>query len=128
MKRKSRKRLQTILFHVIICLIGFIMVYPLIWMFFSSFKDSKLVLTTVNQLFPSEWKISNYINGWAGFGGTDFSVFYKNSFIVTILSVIGNVFASAMAAYAFSRIHFKGRKFFFICMLLTMMMPGQVLI
>ena len=103
------------------------MIYPLIWMIFSSFKESSLVLKTVGQLSPSEWRTDNYVNGWAGFGGTTFATFFKNSFIVTILTVIGSVLASAMAAYGFSRIRFKGRSFWFICMMITMMVPSQIL-
>ena len=103
------------------------MIYPLIWMFFSSFKESSKVLTTVSQLFPDKWEFSNYLNGWAGFGGTTFTTFFRNSIIVTVISVIGNVIASAMAAYGFSRLKFKGRNFFFVCMIITMMIPSQVL-
>ncbi len=104
------------------------MIYPLIWMVFSSFKESSLVLSTVGQLFPSEWRVDNYVNGWSGFGGTTFSTFFVNSFIVTILTVIGNVIASAMAAYGFSRVNFKGRGLWFVCMMVTMMVPSQVLV
>ena len=125
--RRIKKAWGTILFHVLVCGLGIIMIYPLIWMFFSSFKESSKVLTTVSQLFPDKWEFSNYVNGWAGFGGTTFTTFFKNSIIVTVISVIGNVIASAMAAYGFSRLKFKGRNFFFVCMIITMMIPGQVL-
>ena len=104
------------------------MIYPLIWMFFSSFKESSLVLSTVDHLFPEKWEFGNYLNGWSGFGGTTFTTFFQNSVIVTVVSVIGNVLASAMAAYGFTRIRFRGRGFFFICMLITMMVPSQVLV
>ena len=124
---KRRRMISTILFHVFVSLLGFIMIYPLIWMIFSSFKESSLVLKTVGQLFPSSWRVDNYINGWAGFGGTTFATFFKNSFIVTILTVIGSVLASAMAAYGFSRIRFGGRSLWFICMMITMMVPSQIL-
>lgn len=125
---KMKKRLNTVLFHVVVCGIGFIMIYPLIWMIFSSFKESSLVLTTVGQLIPKEWHLDNYKNGWAGFGGVTFTTFFKNSIIVTCITVVGNVVASAMAAYGFSRIHFKGRGFFFLCMMVTLMVPSQVLV
>lgn len=125
--RRIKKAWGTILFHVLVCGLGIIMIYPLIWMFFSSFKESSKVLTTVSQLFPDKWEFSNYVNGWAGFGGTTFTTFFKNSIIVTVISVIGNVIASAMAAYGFSRLKFKGRNFFFVCMIITMMIPSQVL-
>jgi multiple sugar transport system permease protein len=125
---KKVSPINMLLFHLLVISISFVMIYPLIWMFFSSFKDSALVLTTIEQLFPSEWKLNNYYNGWSGFGGTSFEVFFKNSFIVTTLSVIGNVLVSSMAAYGFSRIKFKGRNVLFVCMLITMMLPAQVLI
>lgn len=124
---KSKRAMSTVLFHIFVGGLGFIMVYPLIWMTFSSFKESRLVLSTVGQLFPSEWRLDNYINGWSGFGGTTFSTFFKNSFIVTIFTVIGNVLASAMAAYGFARLRFKGRNLWFVCMMITMMVPSQVL-
>ncbi len=116
------------LFHVIVCAIGIVMIYPLIWMFFSSFKESSLVLSTVEQLFPSTWRFDNYVKGWSGFGGTTFTVFFKNSIVVTSLSVVGNVIASAMAAYAFSRVRFRGRGILFLFMMVTMMVPSQVLV
>lgn len=128
MTKAHKKFVHMILFHLIICGIGFIMIYPLIWMGFSSFKESSLVLTTVEQLLPKEWRIDNYANGWAGFGGTTFSTFFKNSIVVTCISVVGNVIASAMAAYGFARIPFKGRNVFFICMMITLMIPSQVLV
>lgn len=124
----TKKSLHTICFHVFVCAIGIIMIYPLIWMCFSSFKESSLVLSTVDQLLPSEWRFDNYVKGWSGFGGTTFTVFFKNSIIVTCLSVAGNVIASAMAAYAFSRIKFRGRGLLFIFMMITMMVPSQVLV
>ena len=83
---------------------------------------------TVDHLFPKKWEFGNYLNGWSGFGGTTFTTFFQNSVIVTVVSVIGNVLASAMAAYGFTRIRFRGRGFFFICMLITMMVPSQVLV
>ena len=119
---------NTVLFHVFVGGLGLIMIYPLIWMMFSSFKESSLVLSTVDQLFPSQWRLDNYVNGWSGFGGVTFATFFKNSFIVTFIAVAGNVIASGMAAYGFSRIHFRGRNIWFVCMMITLMVPSQVLV
>ncbi len=126
MKLKQIK--NTVLFHVFVGGLGLLMIYPLIWMMFSSFKESSLVLSTVDQLFPSQWRLDNYVNGWSGFGGVTFATFFKNSFIVTFIAVAGNVIASGMAAYGFSRIHFRGRNIWFVCMMITLMVPSQVLV
>lgn len=125
---KIKKGIHTVLFHVIVCAIGIVMIYPLIWMFFSSFKESSLVLSTVEQLFPDTWRFDNYVKGWSGFGGTTFAVFFRNSIFVTSLSVVGNVIASSMAAYGFSRVRFRGRGLLFLFMMITMMVPSQVLV
>ena len=53
-KTKGRRALSTLLFHLLICLIGFVMIYPLIWMLFSSFKESGLVLVTGGGIVKDE--------------------------------------------------------------------------
>ncbi len=123
-----RRKSGTALFHLFVCGLGLVMIYPLVWMTFSSFKESSLVLSTVERLFPVQWRADNYVTGWSGFGGVTFATFFKNSFIVTFVSVAGNVVASAMAAYGFSRIPFRGRNIWFICMMITLMVPSQVLV
>ena len=126
-KIATKRKINMVIYHILVCGFGLVMIYPLIWMIFSSFKESSLVMTTVTQLFPTEWKLSNYITGWKGFGGISFATFFKNSFIITILSTIGGVVSSTIVAFGFSRLKFKGRSIWFMLMLLTMMMPSQVL-
>lgn len=127
MKMSTKHKIGTAVYHVIVCGIGLIMIYPIIWMAFSSFKESGDVLTTVNQLIPSKFVFENYVNGWAGFAGTSFSVFFRNSFFITILSTIGGVFSSVVVAYGFSRLHFKLKGLWFAIMMMTLMLPAQVL-
>ena len=62
-----------------------------------------------------------------GFGGTTFGTFFKNSIFITIVATFGTVLSSSLVAYALSRIRFRGSKFWFTCMLITMMLPGQVI-
>ncbi|NCC07213.1 MAG: carbohydrate ABC transporter permease [Clostridia bacterium] len=126
-KIATKRKINMVIYHILVCGFGLVMIYPLIWMIFSSFKESSLVMTTVTQLFPTEWKLSNYITGWKGFGGISFATFFKNSFIITILSTIGGVVSSTIVVFGFSRLKFKGRSIWFMLMLLTMMMPSQVL-
>ncbi len=55
-----------------------------------------------------------------------FATFFKNSFILSILSTIAVVASSAVVAYGFARIPFRGRNIWFACMMLTLMLPTQV--
>ncbi len=101
------------------------MVYPLFWMVFSSFKANTEIFGTVS-LWPKVFHFDNYVRGWQGVGGVPFDAFFKNSFFYVTLSTIGTVLSSAIVAYGFARIKFSGRGFWFVCMLLTMMLPYQV--
>ena len=103
------------------------MLYPLLWMVFSSFKETSAVFTTAANLFPERWTVDNYINGWRGFLGTSFGTFFKNSLFVTVVATIGAVFSSVIIAFGFARLKFRGSKLWFACMMLTMMLPFQVL-
>ena len=127
MKMRTKHRIGMVVYHVIVCIIGLIMIYPIIWMAISSFKPSNEVLTTVDQLIPSQFAVSNYATGWKGFGGNTFATFFKNSFIITILSTLGNVFSSVVVAYGFSRLRFKLKNLWFAIMMMTLMLPAQVL-
>jgi multiple sugar transport system permease protein len=103
------------------------MIYPVLWMIMSSFKNSSEIFQNADSLLPTSFKFSNYTNGWSGFGGVSFSVFFKNSFLICILATVGTVISSAIIAYGFARCNFKFRNFWFGCMLISMMMPFQMI-
>ena len=122
-----RKRWSKLLYHVLVSLGGLIMVYPLLWMVFSSFKPTDLVLPTAGQLIPSSWTLDNYIRGWQGFMGYSFSTFFANSFFISLTSTFGTLLSSAFVAYALQRLQFRGKKILFGLVLSTMMLPAQIL-
>jgi multiple sugar transport system permease protein len=101
------------------------MVYPVLWMVFSSFKENTEIFGTAS-LIPRHFKLDAYVRGWQGVGGVPFGFFFRNSFYYVILATIGTVFSSAVVAYGFARIKFFAKNFWFVCMLLTMMLPYQV--
>lgn len=123
--KKMKKRFKGILYHIFIILLGFLMVYPVLWMVSSSFKTNSEIFYTAS-LIPKKFDFLSYVRGWKGVGGVPFVVFFRNSFYYVILATIGTVFSSALVAYGFARNKFFGRNFWFVCMLLTMMLPYQV--
>lgn len=124
---KTRSALNSILYHIICILLAVIMVYPILWLLFSSFKSQQNIFENALSLLPEEWIFSNFQNGWKGFGGVNFGVFFKNSFIIAIGATFLSVFGSVFVAYGFARIKFAGQKFWFACMMLTLMLPVQIL-
>jgi multiple sugar transport system permease protein len=103
------------------------MLYPILWMVASSLKETSDIWTDATSLIPKNLTFQHYIDGWAGFGGITFATFWRNSFIYAGLGTIASVASSAVVAYAFAKIRFVGRGFWFSVMLLTMMLPPQVL-
>jgi multiple sugar transport system permease protein len=95
-------------------------------MILSSFKDTNEIFHSAERMLPSVFKLENYVNGWRGFGGISFTTFFKNSMFISIAASIGAVFSSALVAFGFARCQFKLRGIWFSCMMITLMLPFQV--
>ena len=126
MGMRKRRILSSAVYHVLVAGFGFIMVYPLLWMVMSSFKESSSIFREAHRLIPDVFHFENYATGWRGFGGYTFGTFFRNSFTVAILASIGAVLSSAIIAFGFARLRFPGRNFWFTCVMMTMMLPFQV--
>lgn len=124
---KAKKKITKTAYHLFVVLFGIVMIYPVLWMISGSFKDNAEILRGSLSLIPENLKRTNYSTGWSGFGGITFTTFFKNSIVITTIATLGTVISSALVAYALSRLHFRGRKFWFTCMIATMLLPGQVI-
>jgi len=122
---KSGTVVRHTLTHLFIIAMGLFMVYPVIWMIVSSFKPNNLIFSDPS-LIPTTLTIENYITGWKGYAGTSFAIFFANSLFICAVSIVGNVISCAMAAYAFARLKFAGKTFWFTVMMITLMLPGHV--
>jgi multiple sugar transport system permease protein len=125
-RRETKKVAKSLVYHLVVALFGFVMVYPLVWMFASSFKPADEVWRYATSLIPLKPTLDNYINGWQGFGGTTFATFFKNTVFYSVAGTIFQVGASAVVAYGFARVRFAGRNFWFWCMIGTLLLPNQV--
>ncbi|MUG66294.1 ABC transporter permease subunit [Paenibacillus campinasensis] len=115
-------------YHILVGLLALGMTYPILWLVASSLKPNNEIFATAYSLIPSRLEFANYATGWQGFAGTTFATFFKNSFIIVIISTIGAVISSALVAYGLARTRFFGQKFWFACMMVTMMLPHDVII
>lgn len=114
---------RRILVHTLLIGVALVMLYPLLWMLSSSVKPDTEIFTHPG-LIPNKLHTQNYSEGWSG-SGNSFSLYITNSLIVTIGAVIGNVVSCSLAAYAFARFEFRGKKIWFGLMLGTLMLPMQ---
>jgi multiple sugar transport system permease protein len=112
--------------HVLLIAFGLVMLYPLLWMISSSLKPEELIFRQPG-LWPSEVTLQNYTEGWNALKHP-FGYYLWNSAVITILSVVANLVACSLAAYAFARLNFPLKKLWFTLMLGTIMLPHHVLI
>lgn len=111
----------------ILVVIGLICIYPFLFMVSSSFKISGDVLSKPMQLIPDQIILSNY---WDLFGDPyyDFGKWYVNTILMTGTTILIKVFVVSITAYAFAKVHFKGRDTIFLVLLTSLMIPGDIML
>lgn len=122
--RLEKLPVRLALMHVILFSIGLFMLYPLIWLVLGSFKSNMDIFS--DRLWPVEWIPSNYKTGWSGIPSMKFNKFFLNSTLISLIVVVGNVVSASLVAFAFARLQFALKAFWFAVMMLTMMIPAQV--
>ncbi|HIW80846.1 MAG TPA: carbohydrate ABC transporter permease [Candidatus Acetatifactor stercoripullorum] len=122
-----KKRIYTVIYHVFVFLFALVMIYPVLWMIFGSFKTSNEILNSAQRLLPEAFTVDNYITGWKGFAGYSFSTFFGNSLFISTVATLGAVVSSSLVGFGFARCSFPFKKFWFGCVLLSMMIPFQVI-
>ena len=105
--------------HAFLVLVSLACIFPLWWAFASSLKTQETVFNDLS-LFPAKPHWENYFYAWTK---ADFSLYFLNSLFYTITVVVGVILIASMAAYAFSRLEFKGKNVLFLILISTMMIP-----
>jgi ABC-type glycerol-3-phosphate transport system permease component len=113
--------------HILLSLLALGMLYPIIWMFFSSFQANDEIFD-VAAVFPRRWMFENYSNGWKSIPGYSFGQFFRNSFFVAIMTVIGTIVSASLTAYPFARLRFRAKRIFFSLIMATLLLPSQILL
>ena len=119
------KRISTgkqIVFYTLILIAALGMLYPILWMISSSLKPEADIFTQVG-LIPKRITFENYVTGWAGTSGITFTTYYKNTLVMVIIAIIGNVFSCTLTAYAFARLDFRFKSVLFGLLMATIMLP-----
>ncbi len=127
MKRRMNKKTKTVLDYLIIIIIGIVMIYPIIWMFFATFKTNEEIFGSV-KLLPEHFSFQYYIEGWKGTGKVTYTNFFLNTFLLVIPTTIFTVASAALVAYGFARFQFPGKKILFMLLIAMMMLPNAVVI
>ncbi|MGO4274620.1 carbohydrate ABC transporter permease, partial [Paenibacillus sp. TAF58] len=119
------KNVKKTLLTILMFIIGILFMSPFLWMISASMKPEADVFLYPIQWIPKHWNlIENYKAVWS----TKFSLYYWNSIKVSVLTTALSVLLSSMAAYAFSKIKFRGRHVLFVLVLAIYMIPSQAIL
>ncbi len=123
---RTKNRGNNLIVHIFLIIGACGMILPFVWMLLTSFK-TETEATSMNPfvIFPVQWRIDSYIQAILQ---NNFLILYLNTFSTVLLRVACALLFSSMAAYAFARLEFPGRDFFFGLVLLQMMIPTQIFI
>ena len=120
--KRNRIASQTVIY---LLLIGAALwaIVPVLWMVLSSFKTIEDMFGYPMKFLPDPFYFKAYPDAWAQ---RDFTRYFLNSLFIAGVITVGNIFICSMAGVALAKYRFKGRNFFFIAILSTLMLPIEV--
>ncbi|WP_432454632.1 MULTISPECIES: carbohydrate ABC transporter permease [unclassified Agarivorans] len=122
-----REKINATIRYIILGAVGFAMLYPLLWMFSASLKPNHEIFSSMS-LWPHEWSMEGFINGWKT--GTEFTFghYIYNTFAYVLPKVFFTVVSSTIVAYGFARFEIPWKGFWFATLIATILLPQSVLL
>ncbi len=124
-KVRKYDRTSRLVTTIIVALIGLMFLLPLIWMISASLQINGDIYKYPFTWIPVSPRWVNYADIWNS-GEVPLLTMYGNSLFIVFFTSIGVLFVSILAAYAFARLHFRGKGLIFALFISVMMIPGQV--
>lgn len=123
-RQKVNKIIAKVIIYTFLILVAISTLFPFYWMINTSLKSQYDYINQNPQtFFPTEIHFENY---WMALNNANFSDYLINTVIVGITSTLLGVIITIFAAFAFSRLNFKGKDWLFSILLATMMIPGEL--
>lgn len=122
-KKAVKYTLHTIIPTLVLVTLAVICLFPFFWLVSNSFKTTEEIFSLPPSLFPKTLQFSNYVGV---FEAIPLLRYFKNSLILSLIPVVGQLFGSTMTAYSISRVPWKGSKYLFAGIVATMILPAQV--
>ncbi|HEY3079167.1 MAG TPA: carbohydrate ABC transporter permease [Chloroflexota bacterium] len=121
--RRARERLHVALVLLLILPGALAFLAPFFWMVSTSLKDPKLVYLFPPQIIPDPVRWDNYPSALTRL---PFELYLRNTVLITASASLGTLLTASLVAFGFARLRFPGRDVWFLVLLSTIMLPGQV--
>ena len=124
---RAQARFNKFIMYLVLCIMAFIMLVPFVWMILTALKTNQEAISVDPfYIFPANgWHWENFGTVWESY---NFVILYKNTLLLILLRVVFACLTATMAGYAFGRLKFPGKNFFFGLILVQMMIPSQIFI
>ncbi|MCC9074957.1 carbohydrate ABC transporter permease [Litorilinea aerophila] len=123
--RRQEFRLTLLFVYLLLTLGALVMILPFVWMVLTSVKVDAEIFGITPRWIPSQFDWANYADAYHAI---DMGRLFRNTTFVTVADVAGQILLGAMAGYVFARLEFPGRHALFFALLITMMVPFEVLV
>ena len=125
-KREKVSRIFiTIILYIVVTFLSLLMVFPFYWMIITSLKNNTEIISANQTFFPTIVMWTNYVYVFNHF---HFVTYMVNTIVVAVFSTLGTLITTIFGAFAFARLNFKGRDALFMVFLMTMMIPGEMMV
>lgn len=105
-KETVLKKAGTFILYALLAVVAFLWVYPFLWMVSASFKTQNEFFASGLNLIPHSLSLENFIRAWKN---ANFSIYFKNSIIVTVSTVVIVLLSTSLAGYVLGRYSFIGK-------------------
>jgi multiple sugar transport system permease protein len=124
--RKQAGRVSgTFLKYLLLLVYMAICLYPFLWMISTSLRDQRSVFTAGGSLWVSNPNWQNYVDIWES---ANIPRAFANTILITAACMVLTILTTSMTSYALSRSNFPGRQAILFCLLVTLLVPGEMLI
>lgn len=121
---KRRSKIYLILRYAILIAVGLVLIYPLLWMIGSAFKENQHIFGNLRILPPAGyWNFTHFRGAWELTSRNNMMFYYMNTLRFLVPRVIGTVVSCTIVAFAIGRFSFRGKKIAFTIVLVTLLMP-----
>ena len=124
-KMKMKNTVNSAVRYSVLIIVGFIMLYPLLWMIGSSFKTNAEIFSSVGFI-PKSLNFDNYVKGWETSTEYSFTTYFINTFKILVPKVFFTIMSTVITAYAFARFKIPGKKILFGILIGTLLLPEIV--
>jgi len=120
----KREQISAVIRYAVLIAVGFILIYPLLWMIGSAFKYNQHIFGNLAILPPAGyWNFEHFGAAWQLSFRNTMIFYYMNTLRFLIPRVVGTVVSCTLVAFAIGRFTFPGKKICFTIVLVTLLMP-----